>query len=126
MRFAEVVAASRAVASTSGRLEKIAHLADLLKRTPHDDIEIVFGFLTGEPRQGRMGVGGALLSTLRNVPAADAPTLDVRDVDAAFDRVAGASGSGSSAARADLLRRLLGAATREEQDFLVRLMFGEL
>ena len=38
MRLAEVVSVSRAVAETSGRLEKISHLADLLKRVPADEI----------------------------------------------------------------------------------------
>ena len=126
MRLSDVVAASRAVTGTSGRLEKIAHLADLLKRVPPDEIAIVVPFLSGSARQGRIGIGGALLSNMRDVPAAGAPTLDVRDVDAVFDRVAATSGAGSSAARGQLLRDLLARATRDEQEFLVRLMFGEL
>ena len=32
---------------------------------------IVIGFLSGEPRQGRMEIGGALLSGMRDVPPAD-------------------------------------------------------
>ena len=65
MRLAEVVAASRSVAGTSGRLEKIGHLAELLRRTPPDEIEIVVGFLTGEPRQaGRDNEKLGLISTL--------------------------------------------------------------
>src|SRR5207237_2793170 len=58
-------------------------------------------------------------------PSAE-PTLDLRDVDAAFERVAAASGSGSAAGKAQALRDLLARATRDEQDFLVRLLFGEL
>ena len=126
MRLADVVAASQAVTNTSGRLEKIAHLADLLKRVPPGEVEIVVPFLSGSTRQGRIGIGYALLSQMRDVPPADAPMLDVRDVDAAFDRVAATSGAGSSAARGQLLRDLLSRATRDEQEFLVRLMFGEL
>src|SRR5262245_49033479 len=118
MRFADIVATSDAVAGTSGRLEKISRLADLLKRTPPDEIEVVVAFLTGEPRQGRMGVGMALLSTMRGVPPAAAPSLDVRDVDAAFERLAATAGAGSGSARAQLLRQLLGGATVAEQDFL--------
>src|SRR5207245_782118 len=84
------------------------------------------GFLSGAARQGRMGIGGALLSSMRDVPPAGTPSLELMDVDASFDRLAAASGAGSSAARADLLRQLLGRATRDEQDFLVRLLYGEL
>ena len=43
-----------------------------------------------------------------------------------FDRIAAAAGAGSAAARAQLLRELLGRGDRGEQDFLVRLLFGEL
>jgi DNA ligase-1 len=126
MRMDEVVATSAAVAGASGRLEKVAHLADVLKRTPHDQLEIVVSFLAGEPRQGRMGIGGALLSAMREVPPARTAGLDVRDVDEAFERLAGAGGTGSAAARAQCLRALLERATRDEQGFLIRLLFGEL
>src|SRR5947208_14668343 len=126
MRLAEVVTASAAVASTAGRLDKTGHLAALLQRVPPDDIPIVIPFLSGDTRQGRIGIGGAALSALRDVPPADVPSLELREVDEAFDRVAAASGAGSSASRAELLRQLLGRATRGEQDFLVRLLFGEL
>jgi len=126
MRLAEVVAVSRAVTETSGRLEKIGHLADLLKRVPADEITIAIRFLSGTLRQGRIGVGFASIAALRDVPPADAASLTLRDVDAIFDRVATTTGSGSSSARAERLRDLLGRATHAEQDFLIRLMFGEL
>ena len=126
MRLAEVVAVSRSVAGTAGRLEKIGHLAELLKRVPPDEIVIVIPYLSGEARQGRMGVGGAALSGMRDVPPADAPALDLRDVDEAFTQFAVTSGAGSASSRAERLRQLLGRATRDEQDFLIRLLFGEL
>jgi DNA ligase-1 len=126
MRLFDVVSTSRAVAETSGRLEKIGHLADLLRRTPPDEIDILIPFLSGSTRQGRIGIGYATLSEMRDVPPADVPSLDLRDVDAAFDRLAVAAGPGSSASRAQTLRQLLGRAMRDEQDFLVRLLFGEL
>src|SRR5579871_1701107 len=126
MRLAELVSASAAVASTSGRLEKIATLADLIRRTPPDHLPVVIAFLTGSTRQGRLGIGGATLHAMRDVPPADAPTLDVADVDAAFDRLAATSGAGSASSRDAQLRQLFGRATRAEQDFLARLLFGEL
>jgi ATP-dependent DNA ligase I len=126
MRLAELVSTSASVGGAPGRLEKIAHLADLLRRVPPDEIAIVIPFLSGETRQGRIGIGGALLSALRDVPPADAPSLELAEIDDAFVRIAAASGAGSAAARAQRLRALLARATREEQDFLVRLLFGEL
>jgi DNA ligase 1 len=126
VRFADVVAVSRAVAGTSGRLEKIDRLADLLKRTPPDEIQIVVACLTGEPRQGRLGIGWTQLAPMRDVPPRHVPSLEVRTVDATFDRMAATTGSRSAEARAGLLRGLLGQATRDEQDFLLRLLIGEL
>jgi DNA ligase-1 len=126
MRFAEIVSVSRAVTATSGRLEKTALLADLLKRLPPDEIDVAVPFLSGSTRQGRIGIGGAILSSMHDVPPAGAPSLEIRDVDAAFDRVAATSGTGSAASRSRLLRQLFGRATRDEQDFLARLLFGEL
>jgi len=126
MRLDAVAEISRAVAGTAGRLEKVGHLAELLGRVPPDEIAIVIAFLSGEPRQGRMKIGGAVLSGLRGTPATAAPALELRDVDARFERIAALSGSGSAAARAQLLRELMAAATAGEQDFLFRLLFGEL
>ncbi|MCU1381972.1 MAG: ligase ATP-dependent Dnl1 [Acidobacteria bacterium] len=126
MRLEAVAAISRAVAGTAARLEKVGHLAELLARVPPDEIATVIAFLSGEPRQGRMKIGGAILSALRSVPPAAAARVELREVDAAFDRIAALSGSGSSAARVQLLRELFSAATADEQDFLQRLLFGEL
>ena len=129
MRLADVVATSRAVAATNSRLEKIDHLAGLLARVPPDAIAIVVPFLSGALRQGRIGVGGALLRALGDVPPADAPALDVAEVDAAFDRAASAGrarGAGAPGLKNEVLRQLMGRATRDEQDFLARLLFGEL
>ena len=112
--------------ATSGRLEKIGHLADLLTRTPPDQIPTVIAFLSGSTLHGRIGIGGAALHAMRDVPPSDAPTLDLAEVNAAFDRIAAASGPGSATARSQHLRALLGRATADEQDFLIRLLFGEL
>jgi DNA ligase 1 len=125
VRLADLVQVSASVAATSGRLEKIGHLADLLRRVPPDELAIVIPYLSGDARQGRIGIGYAQLQALRDVPPA-ASSLDVRDVDAAFDRIAAASGAGSSSSRAQMLRELIGRATRDEQDFLIRLLVGEL
>jgi DNA ligase-1 len=126
MRLTEVVAVSREVGAASGRLDKIGRLADLLAKVPPDELVIVVAFLSGGVRQGRIGVGRAQLSAMRDVPAAPAPDLEIADVDRAFDRLVAATGAGSTSARAQILRGLFGRATSDEQDFLVRLLFGEL
>jgi DNA ligase 1 len=126
MRLTEVVAVSHEVGASSGRLDKIGRLADLLGRVPPDELDVVIAFLSGGVRQGRMGIGRALLSAMRDVPPADAPSLGIDDVDRTFSRLATTSGAGSTGARGEILRELFSRATRDEQDFLVRLLFGEL
>jgi DNA ligase-1 len=126
MRLADLVATSRTVAESSGRRAKIDLLASLLKRIPPDEIVIAIAFLSGATRQGRIGVGRSVLSEASSVPPAASATIELREVDAAFDRVAGAAGTGSNAVRATALRGLLERATADEQDFLIRLLYGEL
>jgi ATP-dependent DNA ligase I len=126
VRLADLVATSRAVAESSSRLAKIGHLASLLQQLSPDEVAIAIPFLSGSPRQGRIGIGGSVLSAVRLVPPAESSALELRDVDAVFEQVASASGAGSNAARAERLRDLLRRASADEQDFLVRLLFGEL
>src|SRR5258706_13316459 len=126
MRLSELVATSRAVSETSSRLEKVKHLAAVVERGPPGVIDAAIAFLSGSPRQGRIGLGGAAIAEARTATAAGTSTLEIGDVDAVFDRIASASGPGSAAERAQLLRDLLTRGTRDEQDFLARLIFGEL
>ena len=125
MKLAEVAAASRAAASTRSRRVKIAGLSEALSRVAPDEIEAVVGFLSGAPRQGRVGVGAALLWSVEAAPAA-APSLDVLEVDEAISRIPGITGRGSRVRRLDLLAGLLGRATAGEQEFIRRLLTGEL
>jgi DNA ligase-1 len=126
MRFGELVDASNAVAGTRGRLEKIATLAALLKNAGADEIRIAVAFPSGALRQGRIGIGWSAIGAMRAVPAAAEASLDLLDVHRAFDRVAGVRGAGASRLRTSELTDLFGRATSSEQDFLARLLSGEL
>ena len=125
MLLVDLVATSEAVAATRARSTKIAALAELLGRAAPEEIETVVGFLIGEPRQGRIGVGWAAVSRLDLTPAAE-PTLAVGDVDRALEQLRTTTGSGSASAREQILRGLFGRATPAEADFLRRLLVGEL
>ncbi|MEM8963714.1 MAG: ATP-dependent DNA ligase [Acidobacteriota bacterium] len=125
MLLRELVATSEKVASTRSRLAKRHALASLLASTPTDEIAIAVAFLTGAPRQGRIGIGWATIRDADAPPAAS-PTLDLRAVDEVFATIADTSGSGSAETRLDALRALMLRATAAEQDFLERLLLGEL
>ena len=123
--LADLVATSRVVAATPKRSEKVAALATLLRDLAPEEVPAAVGLLVGAPRQGRLGVGWAQLSMPRPAPAG-APTLTIGAVDSAFTRLAAAQGTGSQRERAAVLDGLLGAATADEQDHLVRVVIGEL
>ena len=126
MRLAELVDTSRAVAATRSRSAKQAALAALLGKLAPDEVEIAAGFLEGAPRQGRIGVGWRALDAARAARSADVAVLELRDVDLALETLAALRGSGSGARRSDALRALFARATADEQDFLTRLLLGEL
>jgi DNA ligase-1 len=123
--FADLVAVSAAVGGTASRSAKANALAAYLRALPHDEIVIAVPCLLGEPPQGRIGLGPAVLAHVRGAPAATA-SLTLRAVADAFDAIAATRGAGAAAARAERLRALFARATAEEQDFLVRLAVGEL
>jgi ATP-dependent DNA ligase I len=120
----ELAAASRAVSATSARLAKVAALAEVLRAADPDEVPVVVAYLSGELPQRQIGVGWA---SLREVPGpAPVSSLTVLAVDAAFTGIGAVTGKGSAAERKRLVGALFGAATEEEQYFLVRLLSGEL
>jgi DNA ligase 1 len=120
----DLVETSAAVGATSARLEKVARLAETLARLDPEEVEIGVAYLSGELRQRQIGVGWASLRD-RPLPARE-PVLTLTDVDAACERIGAASGPGSQGVRRAELTALLARATDAEQEFLVRLLLGDL
>ena len=126
-----MVDAAQHVTATPKRTEKIALLAALLSEVRHADDRAILatvGLLTGNPRQGRLGVGWAALADVadnRLTPATDS-TLTVDDVDLALERLAGLGGSGAQRERTALMATLFALATAAEQQFLQRVLMGEM
>jgi DNA ligase-1 len=125
MLLADVMEASDRVARTASRIAKRDAIADCLRRAAADEVEIVVAFLAGEVRQGRIGIGYAKLAALRGTHA-ELPALTLGDVDTVIARIGATSGKGSAGERSARLRALFEHATAAEQDFLVRLLVGEL
>jgi ATP-dependent DNA ligase I len=123
--LADVVTASEEVTSTSSRSRKVAILADLLRRLDPAEVPIAVGFLSGVPRQGRVGVGYSTIHGIEEQPAAE-PSITVTDLDGAITAVQSSTGPGSAGKRKELLGALLGRATAAEGDFVKRLFTGEL
>jgi DNA ligase-1 len=124
--LANLVATSQRVGATSGRLAKIRELAGFLRSLAPDEIETGAHYLSGEIQQGRIGIGYATLRDAAGDSAAEAGQLSLADVDAALTELAGIRGTGSTARRAAALGSLFSRATRDEQQFLLRLLTGEI
>jgi DNA ligase 1 len=125
MLLANVVETSRRVRATTKRLEKTELIASLLRQLAPEEAEIAVSFLSGLTRQGKLGVGYATVSGVNGVHS-EQPSLSILDVDKTLDQLAGVSGPGSERRRREILSDMLSRATREEADFLARLIVGEL
>ncbi|MCA1834155.1 MAG: ATP-dependent DNA ligase [Actinobacteria bacterium] len=125
MLLADLVAAAQAVSSTASRTAKLDALATVFRTLADDEISPAAGFLSGDVRQGKIGVGWATLAAL-NVEPATTATLTISDFDSAIDRIRETTGPGSASARGEILRDLLARATHDENDYIRRILTGEL
>ncbi len=121
-----LVEVSAHTAATSSRTAKVRLLAQYLKSLTGDEIAIGVSFLIGEPRQGKLGAGYALLSAAMDRPGSASSSLTLQDVDRRLATFRDARGAGSAARRTELLGDLFSRATPAERDFLARMMTGEL
>ena len=126
MLLQALVDSSLAVSRTRSRIEKIDRLADVLKRLAPDEISIAVAYLSGALPQGRIGIGWAVVTHARTVAHAAQPSLGLREINDWFGRMAGTRGAGASHTRTQLLIEVFCRATESEQEFLVRLLSGEL
>ena len=123
--FSTIAAVSGRVAQTPSRLAKVREIAECLRALEAAEVPIASAFLSGETRQA-VGVSYAALRAASATAHAPAPELPIADVDSAFTELAAIAGSGSNAKRTQRLQALLARATADEQDFLARLIVGEL
>ncbi len=124
MQLAELVATSRALTATRSRKAKIEALATALRSAAPDEVETATAYLSGVLRQRRTGLGWRSLNDLP--PPAAETSLTVSEVHETFEEVSTVAGAGSKQTRTDLVNRLFARATAEEQDYLRRLVTGEL
>jgi ATP-dependent DNA ligase I len=124
--LAELVRASERVSATAARKPKVRELAALLQSLSPEEIDIGVHYLSGEIPQGKIGVGFSAVRAAASTQPAAAETLSVGEVDGRLTELAGMRGSGSAARRAQALADLFSRAADTEQQFLLRLLIGEL
>jgi DNA ligase-1 len=126
MRLIDIVETSRRVAATRSRLKKVEHLTSLLARLAPDEMMTAVSYLSGALPQGRIGLGPALVRDAVTRSPSGVPRLGLSEVDEAFSGIANTTGAGSTAERRRALSELFGRATGHEQDFLARLILGDI
>lgn len=124
--LAGIAAVSRRVAATPGRLAKVREIAGCLRQLSRVEIPIAIAYLSGEIRQGKLGVAYTGLRAALEMPPVGKPQLALLAVDEAFAALVAIKGTGSNEKRAAALASLFAQASAEEQDFLARLIAGEL
>jgi len=122
----DIVTASREVAATRSRLKKIARFADVLRQLEAAELPAAVGFLCGELRQRRLGLGPRALQQVRAEPEPASSAVTVLELDAVFEALEALSGKGVASERQQLLSALFARLSAEERDFVVRLILGEL
>ncbi len=124
--LASLVETSKRVGATSARLGKVRELAGFLRTLQPDEIDTAVSYLAGELPQGRIGIGYATLRSAASRSPASAATLTIATADQLIAALASIRGSGSTANRTTALAALFSRATGDEQNFLLRLLTGEL
>src|SRR5262245_41532402 len=100
MLFADLTSTSHAIGATRARLQKVGLLAALLHRLAPEEIVPSVAFLSGQLRQGRIGLGpAAVRAAAGGGGVAAEPTITIGEVDETFSRIAGLSGAGSTGER---------------------------
>ncbi len=121
----DLVQTSQRVGAASARRAKVRELADFLKTLMPDEIEAGVMYLAGELPQGRIGLAYKALQAA-GVTASEQAGLSIVQVDHALSAIDALRGAGSTATRIQALSALMSHATAVEQQFLIRLIVGEL
>jgi len=121
-----LAATSADLVATRSRGAKVARLAALLRDAAAADIGTAARWCTGEAAPRSLGIGPAQVRAAVAAESAATATLTVADTMATLTAVAGMTGAGARARRAQALAELFARATAAEQQFLRRLLLGEL
>ena len=131
--FSRLAELTRKLEATTKRLEKRALLAEFLRSLHQEEVapavHLIIGRIFAESDSRALNVGWA---TLRKAMAGTkqstlvAQPLSIAEVTRTFSQIAEAHGADSTNARRRLLESLLGRATNDERDVLLKNVFGEM
>ncbi|HLF10801.1 MAG TPA: hypothetical protein VJA26_06270 [Gammaproteobacteria bacterium] len=126
MNLSALARVSDMLAATRSRSEKVRLLSQCLRELQPHERETGVAWLSGIVPHGRLGLGPAAIYELRGIAPAHEPTLTLTGVQQRLDGLRSISGTGSANRRRAVLVELFGLAIGAEQNFLGRLLLGEL
>ncbi|HEY0963712.1 MAG TPA: ATP-dependent DNA ligase [Pseudomonadales bacterium] len=126
MRIGRLAEVSTALAATRSRTAKVQLLAECLREFAPEERIAGTAWLSGNLPGGKLGLGPSAIHALRGLPPAAVSTLDLVDTQRRLDGLKDIKGKGSAAQKQATLSALFSLATDAEQDFLARLLLGEL
>ncbi|MGV3593323.1 MAG: ATP-dependent DNA ligase [Gammaproteobacteria bacterium] len=126
MQLGRLADVSTALAATRSRTAKVQLLADCLREFAPEERIVGTAWLAGNLPGGRLGLGPSAIHALRGLPPAPDSTLDLLDTQRRLDSLKDIKGKGSAALRKSTLEELFARASDAEQDYLARLLLGEL
>src|SRR3989449_478117 len=131
--FARLAELTRKLEATTKRLEKRALLATFLRSLRRDEgapaVHLIVGRIFAESDARALNVGWATLQKAvgRAKQASLVPrTLSILEVSRTFAQIAETHGADSTRVRRRLLESLLGRASEDERDVLLKNVFGEM
>ncbi len=122
----DLIETSEKVRLAKGKKEKIGLLANFLRRLVGKEIALAGHYLSGQLPQGRLGVGWATLQEAQKDLAHPFQPLSLIKIDQFFEEVSKERGEGSFERKIKLLREIFSSTEKEEREFLIRLMLGEI
>jgi len=126
MNLSDLVSLVARLRATTKKTEKVALIADLLRRARGREVELLALYLTGTLSQGRIGIGyRGLQAAMPEGPSVGEP-LTLGGVDERLAELAREKGAGSAERRARGLRALLERADEAGRRFLFELLTGEV
>ncbi len=126
MQLHQIVEVSAAVSATRSRLKKRRLIGNCLRSAATDELPLIVNYLGGTLPQGRIGLGPAMVRAVALETEPAETTLSLGETDRAFTAMASIAGTGAQRARQEALGALFNQATGDEQNFLIRLILGEL
>ncbi len=122
----DIVEVSRRVGSTTKKKEKVSLLSYLFRQAKGEEIALSACYLSGRLRQGRLGVGWAILQeVLQNLPD-QFRSVSIIEMDRLLEKISREKGGGSSERKVGLLRSLFSSIQQDEKEFLTGLLIGEI